>query len=93
MMAAPIVGENLLGLALVPHSNQVFGVLKDLAIGRPPAAASFHGFLPAGIVHIALVESHGRIVANRVAAVNPRRKRGFSEETVNERRELRWPRR
>jgi hypothetical protein len=48
---------------------------------------------PRPVLHFALVESHSGIVANRVAVVNPRRNRGFTEETVNERGKMRWPRR
>jgi hypothetical protein len=52
-----------LGLALVPHRDQVVGVLKDLPLGRTARSDFLLGLLPTGILHFEFVESHGRIVA------------------------------
>ena len=49
-----------LGLALVPHGNQVFGVLKDLLLGRAARSRLLLGLLPAGVLHFALVKAHER---------------------------------
>ena len=66
-MAAPIVGENSIGMRLawrlVPYCNQVLGVLKDLPLGRAASSRFPLGLLPAAVLHFALVEAHGRIVA------------------------------
>jgi hypothetical protein len=48
-----------LGLALVPHRDQVVGILKDLPLGRAARGGFLLRLLLAGIVHFALVEAHG----------------------------------
>jgi hypothetical protein len=42
----------------------LLGILEDLAIGRAPRSRFLLGSLPAPVLHFALVESHGRIVAD-----------------------------
>jgi len=53
---------HLLGLALVPGGDQPLGILQHLSIGSAARSGFFFGQLPALIFHLALVESHGRIV-------------------------------
>ena len=57
-MAAPIVGEKIIGARSARRSFQALGILKHLGIGRAPG----RGFLPRGlaalILHLAAVETH-----------------------------------
>jgi hypothetical protein len=57
-MAAPIVGEKIMGAAPIPGHDQALGILEHLSIGR----ASGRGFLLRGfaalILHLAAVEAH-----------------------------------
>jgi hypothetical protein len=96
-MAAPIVGENSIGIRLAWRSFHTVirwsASFEDLPISRTPGGSLLPRGLPASVLHFAPVESHCRIVANWIAVVNPRRKRGFSEEIVNERCKMRQPRR
>ena len=46
-----------LGLALVPHRDQVIGILEDLLLGRARFGL-FLGQMPSLILHFAFVESH-----------------------------------
>ena len=65
-MAAPIVGENSIGIRLARRSFQAAisrsGILKHLSIGRAPLC----GFLLGGgatlILQFSLIEAHARIV-------------------------------
>jgi hypothetical protein len=52
-----------LGLALVPHGDQVLGILEDLSLSRATRSRFLLRSLPAAVLHFALVESHNRIVA------------------------------
>ena len=47
------------GLALVPHVDEVFGILKDLLLARATCCRFLLGSLRAGILHFALVEAYG----------------------------------
>ena len=51
-----------LRLALVPHRDQVLGILKDLLVGRTARSRFLLRRLAASILHFAAVESHGEIV-------------------------------
>jgi DNA-binding phage protein len=44
---------------------ELLGVLEDLAIGRAAGSHFLLGLLPAGIVHFALVESHGAAIMDQ----------------------------
>ena len=67
MMAAPIVGENSIGIRLAWRSFQAaislsLCILKHLSVGRAPLC----GFLLGGgatlILQFSLIEAHARIV-------------------------------
>ena len=64
-MAAPIVGEKIIGARSARRSFQALGILKHLGIGR----ASGRGFLLRGvaalILQLAAIEAHAGIVAGR----------------------------
>ena len=66
-MAAPIVGENSIGIRLAWRSFQAAirrsASFKHLGVGRAPLGRFFLGGLPALILHLAAVEAH---VRNRV---------------------------
>jgi hypothetical protein len=51
-----------LRLALVPHGDQVVGILKDLLFGRATRSRVLLGSLPAPVLHFAAIESHAGIV-------------------------------
>ena len=51
-----------LRLALVPHRDQVVGILKDLLFGRAARSRFLLCRLAAPILHFAAIESHGGIV-------------------------------
>jgi hypothetical protein len=59
----------MLGLALVPHGDQVIGLFKDLAIGRATCSRLLLRGLPAPVLHFALVESHAGIVVDRARSI------------------------
>jgi hypothetical protein len=49
-------------LAFVPSTNQAFGILKQLSVGRAACGRFLFRGLPALIFHLAAVEAHVRIV-------------------------------
>jgi hypothetical protein len=65
-----------LGLALVPGCDQALGVLKHLNIRGATRGRFLFGCQPTLILHLAAVESHGRIVAEWVvvsmSAITPK---------------------
>ena len=62
MIAAPIVGENSIGMRLAWRSFQASikrsATLKHLIVGRAARGGLFLGSLPALILHLAAVEAH-----------------------------------
>jgi hypothetical protein len=48
------------------NGDQVIGILKDLLFGRAAGSRFLLGSLPVPILHFALVEAHGGIVAEEV---------------------------
>jgi hypothetical protein len=51
------------GLALVPHRDQVVGILKSLLLGRATCRGPSVGFGLAVSFHLVAIQSYGRIVA------------------------------
>jgi DNA-binding phage protein len=62
-----MVGENSIafGLTLVPRGHQLLGIFKDLAIRRAAGSGFLLRLLPAGVLHFALVESHGAAIMDQ----------------------------
>jgi hypothetical protein len=74
-IAAPIPGEDsigILGPALVPNCDQALGLLKDQRLRRAPLRHFLLGRGAALILHLAPVEAHGRMVAERSSASSGR---------------------
>jgi hypothetical protein len=61
--------RHALGLPLVPCRDQAAGVFEDLRLGRAPGCRFRLGGCGALRLHLALVESHGRIVIGFLAAI------------------------
>ena len=67
-MAAPIVGEKIIGIRFAWRSFQAaIRRSEHLRVGRAPADRFFLYGLSASILHLATVEAHKAIVARRRA--------------------------
>jgi hypothetical protein len=63
-MAAPIVGEKIIGARNAWRSFQAaLGILEHLGIGGAPACRFLRRGFAASILHLAAVEAHCRTVA------------------------------
>jgi hypothetical protein len=71
-------------LALVPHGNQVLGILKVLPLSRTACSRFLLRGLAAPVLHFALVESHAGIVVEwaevSTSALAPKAAAGVADQ-------------
>jgi hypothetical protein len=63
-MAAPIVGEKIMGARIawrsIPGGDQALGILKHLSLVRAPARRFLVRGVAAPVLHLAAVEAHAQ---------------------------------